>query len=127
MTALYLWVNAAIYAIFAVICTVRAEATSKSIGYLTTTNGGMAEFITVYGGLELGIGLIFAWLAYRPELHRTGIILALALYAPIVLFRWISVARLWPVEGMTIGTGILETTMLVLAIALWLTQRNVVG
>lgn len=127
MTALYLWLNAAIYAIFAILCTVRAAATSKSIGYLTTSSGGMAEYITVYGGLELGLGLMFAWLAYRPELHRTGIILSLALYAPIVTFRWISVARLSPVAGLTIGTGILETTMLLLAVSLWLAQRNAVG
>lgn len=127
MTALYLWANAVIYGVFAIICTVRAAATSKSIGFLTTTNGGMAEFITVYGGLELGLGFIFAWLAYRPELHRTGIVLALALYAPIVIFRWISVSRLWPVQGLTLGTGILETIMLALAAALWMAQRNAAG
>lgn len=127
MTAIYLWLNAAIYGVFAVLCTMRSAATSKSIGFLTTTNGGMAEYITVYGGLELGLGLMFAWLAYRPELQRTGVVLALALYAPIVLFRWISVARLWPVAGLTVGTGVLETVMLLLAVALWVAQRNAVG
>lgn len=127
MTALYLWLNAAIYAIFAILCTVRASASSKSIGFLTLNNSGMAEFVTVYGGLELGLGLIFAWLAYLPERHGTGVILALALYAPIVIFRWVSVARVWPVQALTLATGILETIMLVLAIALWLAQRNALG
>ena len=124
MTAIYLWVNAAIYGIFAILCTVKASATSKSIGFLSLSNGGMAEYVTVYGGMELGLGLIFAWLAWQPALHRTGIVLALALYAPLVIFRWISVARYWPVQGLTLGTGALETTLLVLAVALWLVQRN---
>jgi len=122
MTALYLWVNAVIYGVFAILCTIRADATSKSIGFLSLNNGGMAEYVTVYGGMELGLGIIFAWLAYRPELHRTGIVLALALYAPLVIFRWISVARYAPVQALTLGTGALETTLLLLAIALWLTQ-----
>ena len=126
MTALYLWVNAVIYGVFAILCTIRADATSKSIGFLSLNNGGMAEYVTVYGGMELGLGIIFAWLAYRPELHRTGIVLALALYAPLVIFRWISVARYGPVQALTLGTGALETTLLILAIALWLTQRNAV-
>ncbi len=124
MTAIYLWLNAAIYGIFAIVCTVRAAATSQSIGFTTLNNGGMAEYVTVYGGMELGLGIIFAWLAYRPELHRTGIVLALALYAPLVIFRWASVARYWPVQGLTLGTGALETTLLILAIALWFAQRN---
>jgi hypothetical protein len=126
MAAIYLWLNAAIYSIFAVLCTVRATATSQSIGFTALNNGGMAEYVTVYGGMELGLGIIFAWLAYRPELHRTGIVLALALYAPLVIFRWISVARYWPVQGLTLGTGVLETTLLVLAVALWFAQRNAI-
>lgn len=124
MTAIYLWVNAAIYGIFAIFCTVRASATSTSIGFVSLNNGGMAEFVTVYGGMELGLGLIFAWLAWRPELHRTGLILALALYAPLVIFRWISVAKYWPVQALTLGTGALETMLLLMAIALWMAQRH---
>jgi hypothetical protein len=41
-----------------------------------------------------------------------------------VIFRWISVARYWPVQSLTLGTGALETTMLIVAIALWLGQRH---
>lgn len=124
MTALYLWLNAVIYVLFAILCTWRASATASNVGFLTLSAGGLAEFITVYGGLELGLGIFFAWLAHRPELHRTGLVLALALYVPIVIFRWISVARLAPVGRVTLGTGVLETVMLGLALALWFSQRH---
>jgi hypothetical protein len=82
MTARYLWVNAAIYAIFAALCTVRAGATSRSIGFVSLNNGGMAEYVTVYGGMELGLGLIFAWLAWG----RSCI-------APASCWRWLYTHR----------------------------------
>lgn len=122
MTAVYLWANAVIYGVFAIMCMLRPIVTSRGVGFLNLSPGGMAEFITVYGGLELGLGIFFAWTAYRAERHRSGLMLALALYLPIVVFRWINVARQWPVAQVTLGTGMLETVLLLLAIALWITR-----
>lgn len=124
MIALYLWVNALFYVVFAALCALRPAATSKSIGFLSLNQGGLTEYLTVYGGMEFGLGLMFAWMALRPELHRVGLVVALLIYGPIVLFRWINVIRLWPVPTITLATGALEATLFLVALVLWWISRQ---
>lgn len=119
MTAIYLWVNAAMYAVFALWCAVSLDKTSANLGYTALSNSGRSEYFTVYGGLQWGLGLAFAYFAMKPELHRVGVVFALAVYAPIVLHRTISLLRFGPVETMTKAVAGLEIVMLVLAVVLW--------
>lgn len=123
MIALYLWANALLYVAFAALCSLRPAATSRSIGFLSLNRGGLAEYLTVYAGMEFGLGLMFAWMALRPELHRVGLVVALMIYGPIVLFRWINVIRLWPVPRITLGTGVLEAVLFFTALILWWITR----
>lgn len=127
MIAIYLWANALLYAVFAALCTLKASATSQSMGYLSLDRGGRSEFLTVYGGMELGLALVFAWMAWRPVLNRTGLAIALLIYVPIVAFRLIGWVRLWPVQRTTLGTGLLEMALLVIGLGLWFSTRNSVG
>jgi hypothetical protein len=66
----------------------------------------------------------FAVMAASPQTHRAGMLFAVCLYAPIVIYRIITVARFWPVEMTTLWTGSLEATLLVVAIALLLLGRG---
>jgi hypothetical protein len=120
MTAFYLWLNAGMYLVFALWCALRLDATSQSLGYVALSNGGRVEYLTVYGGLQWGLALVFAWFAFKPELHRTGVLVALALYAPLVLHRTIGLLRFGPVESLTRVVAGLELVMLALAVLLWL-------
>lgn len=88
MTAAYLWINAVLYAVFGVMCALNPRGTAKALGYSLSTHGGLSEYLTVYGGLQFGLAAFFAWVAMRDDLHPAGLVLALALYTPIVLFRW---------------------------------------
>lgn len=124
MIAIYLWANALLYAVFSLLCSLRLTATSQSMGFLALDRGGRSEFLTVYGGMELGLALMFAWLAWRPELHRTGLAIALLIYAPMVIFRLIGWIRLWPVQHTTLGTGLLEIALLLIALILWFAFRR---
>ncbi|WP_158882328.1 DUF4345 domain-containing protein [Rhodanobacter sp. L36] len=123
MVAWYLWINALLYVVFAALCSLRPEVTSGSIGFLSLNRGGQSEFLAVYGGLELGLALVFAWMAWRPELQRTGLAIALLIYAPTVLFRCVGVMRLWPVPRMTLATGALEMALLLIGLALWFATK----
>lgn len=123
MITLYLWANALLYVVFAALCSLRAAATSRSIGFLSLDQGGLTEYLTVYGGMEFGLGLMFAWMALRPGLHRVGLVVALMIYGPIVVFRWVNVIRLWPVPRITLGTGALEAALFVIALVLWWISR----
>ena len=124
MTALYLWFNAVMYAVFGLWCAIALDATSANLGYVALSSSGRSEYFTVYGGLQWGLGLVFALMALRPDLHRTGVLVGIALYAPLVLHRTISLLRFGPVETMTLGIAALEVAMLLAALALWFAGRQ---
>lgn len=119
MTTWYLWLNAFLFAVFAVFCALRVTSTSGALGYTALNRSGISEYLTVYGGLQIGLAIFFAFSAYYPELRHGGLLLAHVLYVPIVLFRWASVLAQWPVGRMTLGVGALETALLACAISLW--------
>lgn len=116
MSAIYLY--SVLYLAFAVWCTVGMSRTAPAMGFTTLTNGGRSEYLSIYGGLQVGLAIAFWLLARDPSWHRAGILFAIALYAPIVLFRLASVARFWPVESVTLGTAALEVVLLVVGV--WL-------
>ncbi|MFZ2234969.1 MAG: DUF4345 domain-containing protein [Dokdonella sp.] len=120
MTTIYLYLNAAIYVLFSIWCTVAASSTAQAMGFIGLSRAGAAEYLTVYGGLQLGLGIIFGWTAWSGEL-RFGLIVALALYVPIVLWRIAGVSMNWPVANNSLYIAGLELAMLVAAVLLWLT------
>jgi hypothetical protein len=119
----YLYLNAALYLLFAVWCTVAPSGTARNLGYLSLSNGGHSEYLVIYGGLQLGLAALFWLLARNPGTLRLGLLISISLYAPIVLYRAITVLRFWPVSAVTAGTGVLELTLLVTALALFYTSR----
>lgn len=114
----YLWLNAALYFVFALWCALGWKRTSAAMGYVQLDAGGRSEYLTIYGGLQLGLAGFFAWCAYAGD-ARAGLVLALALYVPIVAFRIVSIARHRPVGGVVRAVAALEVALLALALALW--------
>ena len=119
MSALYLWFNALTYAVFALWCTLQPTSTSQTLGYLSLSPSGQSEYATVYGGMQCGLALLFTLFAMKPELRRTGVLAAILLYAPIVLYRLISLTQNAPLETLTYAVAALEVTMLIAAVAIW--------
>jgi hypothetical protein len=115
---IYLYLNAFLYLVFAVWCTVKVASTSSGVGYLAMSSGGHSEYLVIYGGLQLGLALMFTVLAKNPALNRPGIVIALCLYGPIVLYRVITVAKYWPVSTVTMATACLELALLVAGIVI---------
>jgi hypothetical protein len=124
MTAVFLWLNAVLYAVLCAWCTLRWASTSQALGYVQLNGSGRSEYLAVYGGLQLGLAIAFALLALNPQHHRIGVVFGLVLYAAIVPFRWASVSLLGPVERLTLAVGALETGMLLWALALWWSGRT---
>jgi hypothetical protein len=123
MQAIYLYLNAALYACFALWCTFAAEKTSVNLGYLSLAPGGRSEYLVIYGGLQLGLAGAFWLLARQPELNRVGVVFALVLYGPIVVYRIVTLFRFWPVATLTVATGCLETVLLLAAMWLYFVRR----
>lgn len=124
--ALFLWLNAALYAVFSAWCALRWSSTSAALGYVQLNGSGRSEYMAVYGGLQLGLAIGFALFALHAQHQRLGVLFALVLYASIVPFRWASVAWMGPVERLTLAVGALETGMLLWAAGLWWGSRAAV-
>lgn len=118
MVSAYLYLNAAIYLVFAAWCAIAPARTAAAVGYASLTRSGQTEYLTIYGGLQLGLAFLFAWLAWSQQM-RTGLVLALALYVPIVLFRSVGLMRWWPVDTTTLLLAATEWLMLGLGLWLW--------
>lgn len=118
MTAIYLWINAVLYGALALWCTLMPAQTSRSIGFIELSSSGQSEYAVIYGGMQFGFAFLFGWAALSGN-YRFGLIFALALYVPIVMFRMISLARFWPVSATTLWTGALEIVLLFSALMLW--------
>jgi hypothetical protein len=123
MIAAYLWVNAVLYIGLAVWCTVRPALSAQSLGFVSLDASGRSEYLTIYGGLQMGLGLAFAIAAWKPALQPVGLAFALSLYAPIVLWRLVSVGAHGPVTSLTLAVAGLETLLLLGAIGVWAASR----
>jgi len=118
MTQGYLYFNSILYLLFALWCTVGWQSTSTRLGYLTLANGGRSEYLVIYGGLQIGLAILFFLLARNATYFKLGLLISIGFYAPIVIYRVITVLMNWPVSGLTLATGGLESILLIGA--LWL-------
>ena len=94
-------------------------------GYASLDSGGRSEYLVVYGGLQLGLALIYVLLARGDAtLVRFGILASVCLYAPIVVYRAITVLRIWPAPSLTLVVGALELGLLAVAVVLLMRAAN---
>jgi hypothetical protein len=112
VTAAYLYLNAALYIVFAVWMSLAPWRTASAMGFEQLTSSGRSEYLVIYGGLQFGLAVFFGFMASASPMHRTGVLFALCLYAPIVLYRVITVWRFWPVKGLTLTVAALEVALL---------------
>ncbi len=121
-TTVYLYVNAGLYAVFALWCTLAPERTATSLGYLSRSNDGKVEYLTVYGGLQWGLAILFATLATHRAPATLALAIAIGLYAPLAFYRWGAIARHRGVSGMILAVAVLETALFIAALVLWFTR-----
>ncbi|MBL8299831.1 MAG: DUF4345 domain-containing protein [Rhodanobacteraceae bacterium] len=120
MVIAYLLINAVLYAAFALASSLVPERIAAALGF-TLDAQGRVEFLTVYGGLELGLAAFYAWTVYAgPEPQRTGLVFSLFLYAGLVIYRLAGILR-YGVPGTTmLAVAGLELFLLLAALALCL-------
>lgn len=120
MVTIYLWLNAVMYLGLGVWCTVLPDKTSASIGYAFAKPGARSEYITVYGGMEFGLGVFFLLCALNTAWRDAGLLLGLCLYGGLALWRVYTFLTIDGITGFPRIAFVLEATLLVAAIALWL-------
>jgi hypothetical protein len=124
MTAAYLWLNAAIYLVLGLACTLNPDRLQRAVGYFTVDNSGSSEFLAIYAGLELGLAAFFVAAARSASLARPALLFSLCLYGGLVAFRLPSLLLYRPVRPISYGLAASETILLLAAIALWFASRE---
>ena len=111
MTAAYLWFNAAMYLIFALLCTLKSGKTTVAQGFLTLDNNGRCEYFAIYGGMEMGFAAFYAICAMKPEFRSAGLLFSQCMYAGIVVWRMTALVSLNGISPMTKGIAALEVVL----------------
>lgn len=79
-----------IYIFLGLWCAVLPQKVSTAVGFELQPGQGQSEFLTVYGGLEVGIGLLFLIPIFGKRNMRTVLLACVLLHAGLVGFRTIS-------------------------------------
>lgn len=118
MAQVYLYLNSLLFFGIAVRSTWAPRSTATSLGFLTLSDRGRAEYLVVYGGFQLGLAILFFLLARNPAYFRLGLLISAGFYAPILLYRIGAGLLNGPISSSAWGTIALEA--LLVGAALWL-------
>jgi Domain of unknown function (DUF4345) len=124
MLKAYLVLNAALYVIFALWCTIAPSYTASALGLSWRNGSGKSEYITVYGGMEFAIAMFFLVCAFKPEWHQPGLIFGLLFYGGLVLWRIPTLILIPGVARTTYYFAASEFVLLLMALALWLSPSR---
>jgi len=124
MAQIYLFVNAALYVIFALWCTFMPEKTASTLGLSFRSGSGKSEYITVYGGLEFGVAMFFLVAALRPELRTAGVLFAVLFYGGLIVWRLGTFIFVSGIGRVTYGFAAGELVLGILALVVWMKMRG---
>jgi Domain of unknown function (DUF4345) len=125
MTRIFLGVVGVAYLFLAGWCAWQPAQTSASVGFTLTPGAGNSEFLTVYGGLEFALGVVFLWPWFRPARTEGVLLLCVWLHGCLVVFRSAGFFLYQDIPAMTRGFAVSEWCIFLLAIILSVTTRPV--
>jgi hypothetical protein len=114
-----LTVIGAVYLALAAWCALSPEQTSASLGLSLRPGSGQSEFLTVYGGLQLGLGLFFLLPWIRPESTGTVLLASLIVHGSLVAFRTISLPLYGVKTSATLVIAGIEIAIFVATLVVW--------
>ena len=115
----FLAVVGTLYLGLALWCSLDPVTTSAKVGFALQGDAGGSEFLTVYGGLEFGLGLMLWVPLVRARWTASILATCLVLHGSLVLFRSIGFFVYPDPGGMTVRLAIGEWVILVLAAILY--------
>lgn len=107
MVKLFLTLIGLLYLALAFWCASDPATTSKKVGFELLGGSGRSEFLTVYGGLEFGMALVFLLPWFHPECLSFSLLACFLIHASLVLFRTVGFFSFGDIEPMTyyLATG----------------------
>jgi hypothetical protein len=114
---IFLAVIGAAYVLLAVWCIVKPTSTASAVGFELRPGSGESEYLTVYGGLQLGLGLFFLWPLFRHETALTVLLCCLLVHGAIVVFRTVGFIRYSGIGMTTLALAAVEWCILLGSVA----------
>lgn len=103
-----------VYVLSAIWCVFQPELAAKGLGLSWIEPHGKVEFLSVYGGLQLGLGVAMIWLSIRPKLLFGGVFFSAVFSSVLAVSRLVHMLMA-PMHSMLMALLVLE-----IAIALYL-------
>lgn len=124
MARWFLFGISVLYLSLAAYCTFNPAAASKLVGFELQGGSGDSEFLTIYGGLELWLAMIFALPMLRPEWLSFSLTSCFLLHACLVVFRTAGFLLFDDIEAGTIRLALGEWLILILTTLVIVLTRN---
>ena len=124
MIRVWLALVGALYLMLAVWCAITPTSTSQSVGFRLEGGSGQSEFLVVYGGLELALGLIFLWPLWQAAVTRYALTVCLIVHGCLVIFRCASFFLFEGIGATTYSLATGEWLIFLISLGLCLTQRT---
>ena len=119
MERIFLSLVGLVYVLLAIWCSVAPGKTSQTVGFEIQPGSGQSEFLVVYGGLELALGLIFLLPLARSDHTLFSLQACLVVHACLVLFRTIGFFVFAGIETKTFVLAAFEWGIFLSALVLW--------
>jgi len=98
-------------------CAAAPGQTSAAVGFSLGAGQGESEFVTVYGGLEVALGLLFL-LPWLVGGERSALRACVIVHGGLVVFRSVAFARFTGFETTTYVLVAIEWTIFIIAAGL---------
>ena len=116
---IFLAVIGILYMILGIWCATMPTHTSQTVGFELKPGSGQSEFLTVYGGLEFGLGLAFLVPLLRTESTTSILLTCLLAHAGIVIFRTIGWFLFTGISSTTVSLAVVEWVIFVASAVLY--------
>ncbi len=114
------------YVGLAIWCSLSPLTTSEKVGFTLKPGSGQSEFLVIYGGLELGLALIFLLPLVRSEALTFSLLACVLTHACLVTFRTLGFFLYSDITSMTYQLAIGEWVIFILAsVCLFFTRTSV--
>lgn len=105
-------------------CIMSPAATAQAVGFTLHPGTGQSEYLTVYGGLQLGLGLLFFAPWYRPDWTEAVLGGCLLIHSCLVVFRSLGFLAFRGFSTTTYGVAVVEWLLLLLSVWCYLQFRR---
>ncbi|PQO44341.1 DUF4345 family protein [Blastopirellula marina] len=119
----FLAVVGVVYVALGIWCAVAPQKTSDAVGFALRQGQGQSEFLTVYGGLEVALGLLFLWPLYKQEDLAFPLAACVVVHGCLVLFRSIGFLAFSGFESTTYLLAAIEWVLFLSSAGLWFWRR----